>query len=213
MTAIPSSPIRVLLVDDHFIVRMGLAASLNEDDRIEVVGQAGSVAETLELVQQLEADVAILDYNLPDGNAADILATLRDNYPELRCLVLSVSTAEQDVLSAYKFGARGYLSKATERDDLLDAVLTLGSGGKYFPAAIMRKLEMGEQRMELSSREFEVLSLIVDGFSNKEIAAELNLAEITVKQHVTSMLRKLGTQDRTQAAIAAVERGLIHIDR
>ena len=211
-SAIPD-PIKILLVDDHFIVRLGLASSLNEEPDLRVVAEAGSVAEALPLVPSAGADVAVLDMNLPDGYGTELVAELVARQPSLRCLVLSVNMSESDVLQAFKAGAQGYLSKAIDRDELLDAIRTIAAGGRYFPAAIIQLLDQGLSRPDLSSRETEVLKLIVEGLNNKEIAERLQLTEITVKQHVSAVLRKLGVQDRTQAAIAAIERGLIRLKK
>ncbi len=203
------APIKILLVDDHFIVRLGLSASLNEEPDMQVVAEAGSIAEALALVPASGAEVAVVDMNLPDGYGTELIAGLLARQPSLGCLVLSVNTGENDILQAVKAGARGYLSKSIERDELLDAIRNIAAGKRYFPAAICLLLDQGLSRPDLSGRETEVLTLIVEGSSNKEIADRLSLAEITVKQHVSSILRKLNVQDRTQSAIAAIERGLI----
>lgn len=209
----PVSPIKLLLVDDHFIVRLGLASSLNDEPDMRVVAEAGTVAEALSLVPSAGAQVAVIDMNLPDGHGPELVAKMRVKQPELRCLMLSVNTGENDVQLAVRAGAHGYLSKAVERAELLDAIRALAAGDTYFPAAIRRILDQSENRPDLSNREVDVLALIVEGRLNKEIADRLQLAEITVKQHVSSILRKLGVQDRTQAAIAAIERGLIRIKK
>jgi len=205
------APIRILLVDDHFLVRMGLASSLNEEDDLEIIGEAASIAEATAAAAARLPDIAVIDMRLPDGSGHELIRDLTNRYPSLKCLVLSVNTGENDILQAFKAGARGYLSKSIERPELLEAIRTIAKGGDYFPASIRRQLDQGHARPDLTPREFEVLELVVKGMLNKEIADRLGLAEITVKQHVSAVLRKLNVQDRTQAAIAAVERGLVRL--
>jgi two-component system NarL family response regulator len=204
-----AKPIQILLVDDHFIVRMGLAASLNEESDLHVIGEASTVAEAREAFAKATPHIGIIDMRLPDGNGDELVRSITTDHPSVRCLMLSVNQGENDIQQAVKAGAVGYLTKSVERAELLEAIRTIAAGGTYFPAAIRREMERAEARPDLSPREHEVLLLVVDGLLNKEIASQLGLAEITVKQHVSAVLRKLGVQDRTQAAIAAVERGLV----
>lgn len=203
--------IRVILVDDHFVVRMGLASSLDEEEDISIIGEAASVEEALNLFEEKQPDVAVVDMRLQDGEGWQLIKVLQEKHPSVRCLVLSVNTGENDILQAVKAGAKGYLSKAAERPELLEAIRTIAEGGDYFPASIRKILDVGTARPNLTAREFDVLELVVKGMLNKEIADKLGLAEITVKQHVSAVLRKLDVQDRTQAAIASVERGLIRL--
>lgn len=206
-------PIKIFLVDDHFIVRMGLAASLNEESDLNVVGEASCIAEAIDTLPETTPDVAVIDLRLADGDGFELVARLAEDHPGVRCLILSVNTGENDILQSFKAGACGYLSKSVERAELLEAIRSIADGDTYFPAHLRSILDKGIARPELTAREFGVLQLIVEGHLNKEIADQLNLAEITVKQHVSAILRKLGVQDRTQAAIAAVERGLIHLKK
>lgn len=206
-----TKPIRVLLVDDHFIVRMGLASSLSEEEDIEVVAEAATVAEGATQAATTRPNVAVVDLRLPDGGGAELVRRLAALDPPVRALVLTVNTGENDILQAFKAGARGYLAKSVERPELLEAIRTIARGGDYFPDSIRRQLDAGHARPHLSPREYDVLRLVVKGLLNKEIADRLGLAEITVKQHVSAILRKLDVQDRTQAAVAAVERGLVQL--
>jgi two-component system response regulator DevR len=208
-----ASPIKILLVDDHFIVRMGLASSLNEETDLRVVGEASTVAEAATAAAAQPPDLAVIDMRLPDGEGSDVVRHLAESLPGVRCLMLSVNIGENDILRAFKAGACGYLPKSVERTELLEAIRAIARGETYFPANVRRVLDVGRARPDLSPRENEVLLLVVEGLLNKEIADRLGLAEITVKQHVSAILRKLGVQDRTQAAIAAVERGLVRLDR
>ena len=206
-----SAAIKILLVDDHFIVRMGLSSSLDEEPDFQIAGEASTMAEAVEVLEKTGVDVGIIDMRLPDGDGVHLIRTLTERFPAVRCLVLSVNQGENEIQQAVKAGAKGYLPKSVERVELLEAIRTIAGGGEYFPAAIRRGMERAEGRPDISPREHEVLVLVVEGLLNKEIADRLGLAEITVKQHVSSILRKLDVQDRTQAAIAAVERGLIRL--
>jgi DNA-binding NarL/FixJ family response regulator len=191
---------------------MGLAASLNEEPDLRVIAEAGSLREAREALARELPDVAILDLRLPDGSGTALAEEIASSHPTVRCLILSVAAGEHEILEAVNAGVCGYLPKSVERPELLEAIRTIAAGGEYFPAAIRRKLESGGARIPLSERELDVLRQMVAGRLNKEIAADLGLAEITVKQHVSAVLRKLGVQDRTQAAIAAVGRGIIQLE-
>lgn len=199
-------PIRILLVDDHFVVRTGLAASINEEPDLDVVCEAADMAEARALLARAAPDMGIIDMHLQDGHGAELIRELG-----IPCLALSVSLAENDIRQAVEAGARGYISKTADRTELIEAVRCVGSGERYFPAGIARVLETASARPGLTPRETDVLELIVRGSLNKEIAEHLGMAEATVKQHVSAVLRKLDVQDRTQAAIAAVERGIVRL--
>jgi two-component system NarL family response regulator len=209
----PAQPIKVLLVDDHFIVRMGLASSLNEESDLRVVGEASSVDEALAIVSATPPDVAVVDMRLPGAEGPEFVRRAAELHPGVRCLMLSVNVGENDIMQAYKAGCCGYLPKSVERAELIDAIRAIARGETYFPPQMRRILETGQARPDLSPREYEVLVLVVEGLLNKEIAERLGLAEITVKQHVSAILRKLGVQDRTQAAVAAVGRSLVRLRR
>lgn len=208
-----NNTISLLLVDDHFIVRAGLAASLSREPKFTVLGEAESLEEAWQLGPSLKPDIALIDMHLGDGDGVQLIEYFREQIPETRCVILSVSVRENDVLRAYAAGAKGYLSKSSERDEIVDAVHNIASGDTYFPSAIHRILATGKSRVPLSQRERDVLLELVKGLRNKEIADTLGLAELTVKQHVSSVLRKMEVEDRTQAAMAAVERGLIQVDQ
>jgi len=212
MTAL-TSKIRLMLVDDHFFVRMGLASSLSDESDMEVVGEASTVAEAVEMQEELGPDVVLIDFNLPDGDGPGAIEKIMGSDHPSHCIILSVAEGEDDIYRAVQAGARGYLAKSTERVELLSAIRAVAAGERYFPERIKSRLDQRSRRPELTAREMEVLLLVVDGMLNKEIADRLGLAEITVKQHVSSVLRKLDVQDRTQAAVAAVERGIVRLKR
>ena len=203
--------IRLLIVDDHFFVRMGLAESLDDESDLEVVAQAGNRTEALREFTRHSPDVVLLDLNLPDADGVATLASIREHAPDARAIMLSVDEGEDDIHRAVEAGARGYLPKSIERDDLLEAIRTVAGGESYFPARIATRLQDRRNRPELTDREMQVLTLIVDGCSNKEAAAKLGVTEPTIKQHVGHILRKLDVLDRTQAVTAAIQRGLVRL--
>ncbi|MFW5883103.1 MAG: response regulator [Verrucomicrobiota bacterium] len=206
------SMLNLLLVDDHVIVRSGVAAYIEAEEDMRVVAEAGSVEEAkAQLAATKGIDVVVVDLRLPDGSGIDVLQVLSETYPGVKALTLSVNAGENDVFAAVEAGACGYLSKSAEREEILDAIRLIAAGETYFPASIKRKLDQGRARPKLTERERAILEAITKGQSNKEIASTLNIAEITARQHVSSMLRKLGAQDRTQAAVQALREGHVSI--
>lgn len=203
--------IRLLIVDDHFMVRLGLASALNLERDMEVVGEAVNGRAAVEAYRECLPDVAILDYQLPEMNGAEATQAICTEFPEARILILSVYKGEEDVHRAVQAGAVAYLPKSSEPDELSEAIRTVHGGGRYFPAAITRKLQGRASRNDLSTRELEVLTRIVRGLSNKEISAELTISENTVKFHTARIFEKLGVLDRVQAATTAIERGVVHL--
>ncbi len=208
----PPPRIRILLVDDHFFVRMGLAASLNDEPDLEVVAEAGSVAEALERFRQTQPDVTLLDGNLPDGHGLEALAQIRAESSSARVIMLSVDEAEETIFRAIKAGALGYLSKSTPRQQMLQGIREAAQGRVFLPPELAAKLRQRGQRQELTAREIEVLRLVVRGKPNKLIAAALGIVEMTVKVHLSHIFEKLGVQDRTSAATAALHRGLVKLE-
>lgn len=210
----PSSTrcIRLLVVDDHFIVRMGLSSTLNLEADMEVVGEAGNGRAAIEAYRKHQPDVLITDYQLPELNGAEVTHAIRKEFPEARVIILSIYKGEEDVHRAVCAGAMGYLPKSSEPEELLEAIRTVYEGTCYFPAAIARLLEGRAGREDLSEREIEVLRMIVRGHSTKETAAALGISENTVKFHTKRVFEKLGVLDRVQATTAAIERGIVHLE-
>ncbi len=208
----PKKKIRVLLADDHFVVRLGLAATLNNESDMEVAGEATDAEAAVESCIRLKPDVAIIDLHLPgrDGIAA-MLDILQAN-PAARVLILSVHEGDENILRAMESGAMGYLSKSAPHDEILAAVRAAAQGTPHLSPELSEKLARRRERPDLTPRELAVLKLVARGSLNKEIAADLGIAEITVKQYVSSILRKLGVLDRTQAATAAIARGIVRIE-
>jgi two-component system, NarL family, response regulator DevR len=207
------SPLRVFLVDDHEVVRRGVAEVLEEDPGILVAGEAGTVAEALARVPAVRPTVLVADMRLPDGDGADMCRQLRALVPGLRCLVLT-SYADADALSAaMRAGASCYLLKQVRGPALVSAVRTIAEGGTLFdtdavptPVARPRRVVAGEDRLTLlTDQERTVLRLIGEGLTNRQIGARMGLAEKTVKNYTSHLLAKLGLERRTQAAILATE--------
>lgn len=205
------SPIRLLLVDDHFIVRMGLAGSLNQEDDIEVIAEASNGAEAVATYQEHQPDVTLMDGRLPDFHGVEATMKIRADHPKAAIILLSIDETEEDVHRALSAGVRAYLPKSIERDELLLAIRTVHAGNTYFPAGIAQRIEERSKRVSLSDRELEVLRQIALGQANKQIAETLGIAEITVKVHVSHILEKLGVPDRTRASTLAIERGIVKL--
>ena len=210
--------IRVLLADDHPIVREGLSAVLSNQPDLTVVGAADSAAETLRLARDLHPDVLLLDLSMPDGSGADLAAPLGADLPDLRILIFTAYDADERILTAVRAGARGYLLKGSPGDEIARAIRTVHAGGAYFApgaaASLLAALSghtiaAAPRGDALTVRERDVLRLVADGLPNKQIARQLGISERTVKFHLSSVLRKLDAASRAQAAVIATQRGLV----
>jgi two-component system response regulator DevR len=203
----------VFLVDDHEVVRRGLADLLEEDDGIQVVGQAATVSEALARIPALRPDVAVLDMRLPDGNGVELCRELRSALPELHCLILTSYTDEQAMLDAIMAGAGGYVIKDIRGMELVSAVREVGAGRSLLDnraaAVLMSRLRAGLAEpgplAGLTDQEHTLLGLIGEGLTNRQIAERMFLAEKTVKNYVSRLLAKLGMERRTQAAVLATQ--------
>jgi two-component system response regulator DevR len=201
----------VFLVDDHEVVRRGVADLLAAQDDLEVIGDAGSVAEALARIPALRPDVAVLDVRLPDGSGVELCRDLRSRMPELACLMLTSFTDEQAMFDAVLAGASGYVIKDVRGNDIVNAVREVGSGrslldGRAASALMNRfrtRAETPDPLAELTEKEREVLVHIGEGLTNREIGERMYLAEKTVKNYVSALLSKLGMQRRVQAAVLA----------
>ncbi len=203
--------IRILIIDDHFVQRLGLTVAINNERDLRIAGQGGSVAEAVALYEKLKPDVTLMDFALPDGTGVEAVKRIREKHEDACVLMLTVLDGEEDVFSASDAGASGYLTKSADSKTLISAIRTVADGGTYFPEAARAKIEARMKREPLSPRELEILHLIVEGLANKEIAWRLGIAEGTVKLHVAKVLAKTGAPDRTRAAILAVERGIVRL--
>jgi len=206
-----SNPLRLLLVDDHFVVRSGLAASLQLEDDMRVVAEASDANEAIAAFESSKPDIVLMDLQMGETNGIDAVAKICQDHPSAHILVFSSFARDEDVYRAIRAGALGYLQKASPREDLLEAVRQVAQGNRYLPREIAQRLADRLSRPEPSPREREVLALIAKGRSNKEVASDLGLSEDTVKRHVSNLMAKLGAQDRTQAVTEALRRGLIEV--
>jgi DNA-binding NarL/FixJ family response regulator len=207
-----SKPIRILVVDDHFMVRMGLSASLNVEADMEVVAEAGNGEAAIEAYRKHRPTLVLMDLRLPGMSGADCTAAIIREYPDAAILMLSTHCGEEEIHRALQAGARGYIVKSILREELLRAVRDVHQGRRYLDPMVASLLAERLSHRSLSSRELEVLRMVAKGLGNKEIAGALNIAEVTVKLHVSHVLEKLNVKDRTEAATAALQRGIISLD-
>ncbi len=204
-----AAPVRVFLLDDHEIVRRGIADLLHAEAGITVVGEAGTAAEALRRIPATYPHVAVLDTRLPDGSGIDVCREIRSSSPEIRCLILTSYDDNDALFAAVMAGAAGYLLKEIRGNSLVDAIRQVAAGNSLLDPAVTERLlsrlrdaEPQDQRLaSLTERERDVLALIADGMTNREIGERLFLAEKTVKNYVSGLLAKLGMQRRTQAAV------------
>ena len=203
--------IRVLIVDDHPVVRVGIATIINTQPDMSVVAEAESENEAVELFRQFLPDIAVMDLRLENGSGVGSIRRIRSQFPDARFVVLTTYHGDEDIHQALAAGASGYLIKGMPRQLLLDALRSVHRGEKYLPPAVAEVLAKRKPQSDLSHRELEVLSLLATGKSNKEIASALCIAEITVKCHLSMIFARLGVTDRTQAIVVAAQRGLIHL--
>jgi len=207
-----TNPIRILVVDDHFMVRMGLSSSLNVEPDMEVIAEAGSGETALEAYRKHHPNLVLMDVRLPGMHGADAVAAIVREFPDARILMLSTHSGEEEIYRSLQAGARGYILKSAMREELLRAIREVQDGKRYIDPAVAPLLAERLSHRSLTSREIEVLKMVAKGMGNKEIAGSLNIAEVTVKLHVSHVLEKLNVKDRTEAATAAVRRGIITLD-
>ena len=200
-----------MIVDDHPVVRFGLAAIIGLQPDMSVAGEAGSGEEACSLCDVHPADVVLMDLRLPKMSGVDAIRAIRTRHPALRFIVLTTYDGDEDIHRALEAGAHSYLLKAMSHTDLANAIRTVHAGSKYIPASISKSLEGRPPQSGLSARELQVLELIVKGRSNKEIGEALGISEATVKWHVNMILSRLDVTDRTQATVAALQRGIVHL--
>lgn len=203
--------IRLLLVDDHLVVRIGLRSLLEMQPDLTVVAEAASGAAALKEFARHQPDVTLMDLRMPEMDGAETTTAIRALSPEARILVLTTFDTDEDIFRALQAGACGYLLKNTDSEPLLKTIRAVHAGTYQLPAAVAARLAQRQAAPELSPRERQVLELIVKGRSNKEIGSALGVAENTVKNHVKVILDKLGVQDRTQAATTAIQRGIVRL--
>ncbi len=217
-------PIKVLVVDDHTLFRRGITAVLANQEGLKVVGEAADGLEAIEKAKEIVPDVILMDLNMPRCSGLEAIQALQAEMPQVNILVLTVSEMETDLFAAVKFGATGYLLKKAEPEELVHAIISLAQGGVIVSPLMATKLltefkdlaagaereSIKEANADLSPREGEVLQLVAQGATNKEIAESLFISENTVKTHLKSIMEKLHLANRSQAAAYAVKRGLVH---
>lgn len=207
-----SELIRIMIVEDHAIVRQGLVALLRTVPDFAIVAEASDGRKAIELYRAHLPDITLMDLRLPQMNGVETIGRIRVDFPQARIIVLTTFDGDEDIYRALQAGARGYLLKGMTGDELVDAIRTVFAGKSRIPAPVAERLAERMGAPTLTTRETDVLQLIVGGNSNKEIAAALDISEATVKTHINSLLSKLGVTDRTQAATTALQRGIVHLD-
>jgi DNA-binding NarL/FixJ family response regulator len=206
-----ASKTRILVADDHFIVRSGLVSLIHSEADLTVVAEAADGAEAFTLFTRHQPDLALLDLRMPVMNGAETITAIRRDFPAARILVLTAFSGDEDIHKALRAGARGYVLKSSTGDGLIPAIRAVAAGEPWIPRDVATRLAMRNTYEELTHREIEVLREIARGKANKEIAAALAISEYTVKDHLKSIMGKLHVAVRTEAVTAAVQRGIIEL--
>jgi DNA-binding NarL/FixJ family response regulator len=205
------SPIRVLTVDDHAVLRQGIAALVNGESDMKLVAEASDGQEAIDKFRLHQPDVTLMDLQMPTLNGIEAIIGIRSEFPNARIIVLTTYTGDVQVSRALKAGARGYLLKGLVRRELLDTIRAVHAGQKRIPPEVAAELAEHAAEGDLTAREIDVLQLVAAGNANKEIAGRLSIAEDTVKSHVSNILSKLGANDRTHAVTIGLKRGIIEL--
>ena len=201
--------IRILLVEDHQVVRQGLVALLSATGDLEVVGSVGDGLEAVEVWRRTRPDVTLMDLQMPRQGGVETIKQIRAEFPQARVIVLTTFDGDEDIYRALQAGARAYLLKGMPLEELLTTIREVHAGKLHIPSSVAEKLAERISGQELTERELGVLERIVAGRANKEISTDLFISEATVKTHINRLLGKLGVTDRTQAATLAIKRGLV----
>jgi two-component system NarL family response regulator len=201
--------IRILVVDDHFMIRLGLIGALAAEKDLELAGEARNGAEAIAAFSKLQPDVTLLDGILPDVHGVEVTRRILRNHPEARIILVSINETAEDIHRAMEAGAWGYVPKSCEKDLIVQAIRAVAAGARFLPPELARRLAERNAQVSLSAREIEVLRLIAQGKANKQIATELAVTEATIKTHIAHILFKLDAPDRTRAVTVAMERGLL----
>jgi len=204
--------IRILIVDDHALLRAGLTASLGAEPDMEIVAAASNGQEAVELFRQHQPDIIVMDLKMPVMGGVEAIRAIRGQSPAARVVVLSTYEGDDDIYRALQAGAASYLLKDTLAEDLVRVIREIFAGGRPLPPPVAQRLADRMLQPELTARELDVLRLIARGMRNKEIAARLGIGDETTQGHVKNILAKLGLHDRTEAVAVAVRRGIVHID-
>jgi DNA-binding NarL/FixJ family response regulator len=203
--------IRVLCVDDHPLVRKGIASLLSTEADVVLIGEASSGREAIDLFRRFEPDVTLMDLRLPDLDGVTVTRMIRQEFPEARILALTSYDGDQDIYSAIEAGVRGYLLKEVVHSEVLRAIRAVHAGKRVLPPDVLERLSDHFPQISLTPREVQVLAFVAQGFANKDIASQLGTASGTIKMHVQNILGKLGAADRTHAVTIAIQRGILHV--
>jgi two-component system NarL family response regulator len=206
-----STLIRVLIADDHSIVRQGLATIISRDPEMTVIAQAEDGQQAINLFREYQPDVTLMDLRMPQVGGVAAITAICAEFKSARIIVLTTYDSDEDIYRGLQAGAKGYLLKETKPNELMNAIRTIHRGQQYIPSEVGAKLVQRMSNPELSERELEVLRSMAQGMSNLDIATALSIGESTVKSHVNRILSKLGVNDRTQAVIVAVKRGIVSL--
>ena len=206
-----SSKIRILVAEDHLVARVGVSAIINRQPDMLVVADASNGRQAVERYRKHLPDVTLLDLRMPLMSGVEAAIAIRKEFPDARLIALTSYGGDEDIRRALAAGVQAYLTKDVLRNELLRTIRTVHAGGTYLPPPLAAALEAQSESQTLSKREIEVLELVARGLSNKQIAYALDITDTTAKNHLQHILQKLGAQDRTQAATAAIQRGIIHL--
>ena len=207
-----SAALKIMVVDDHYLVRMGLASIIGVEPDMTVCAEASSGEQAQALFRTHRPDVTLMDLRLPGLNGADTIQAIRQEFRDARFVMLSTYVCDEEVYGALQAGAMAYLVKSVQRDELMTAIRKAAAGHRHIPPEVAARLADRVARSQLSAREIEVLRLLVSGRRNREIAGTLEITEGTVKLHVSSILEKLGADDRTEAVTVALQRGIVQLN-
>jgi len=203
--------IRILVADDHYIVRMGLAALVNTEPDMEVVAEAADGAQAVELFAKHTPDLALIDARMPVKDGVEATIEIRKRFPNASILMLTAFDGDADIRKALEAGVQGYVLKSSTGDALIPALRAVAAGERWVPAEVANRLASRDSFEQLTAREMQVLNELAKGLANKQIADALNITEYTVKDHLKNILAKLRVADRTEAVTTALQRGIIHL--
>lgn len=212
MLQAPGSSIRILIVDDHPVVRAGLASMLGTQAELALIGSASSGQEALQIIEERKPDVLLLDLRMPGMSGVETLHALKAKEKNIRVIILTNYETDEDIYRAVQAGAQGYLLKDTSLREMLEAIRAVHAGRRYIPQHIASRLAERMVRTDLTARELEILKLLSKGLTNKQIGQALGISANTVRNHVLKIIEKLEVSDRTEAATTAIQRGLITSD-